>query len=634
MTKTKLVLPLTFKMVVKNYEYSFINFFFKGVAFLFVGIFSNPANATCTASSSPTADCTNLIWTTGDVTNNFTISSSGGVTPAIDARNSAGIFTNNLSGIVSSGQLPDGALLIRTSASPSVYNYGSINGGHSAIYQDIAVTPTLYNSGIIRGDQLAIIAYGQITNLINLGELSATQSTLNYILSFQSSAIISNLTNNGSISSARGIGALGTIETLNNGQGGNSSSASTTSLTYAGNLPSNYNIIINSPNHYGQLSVSSPSGTTTFGIYSGGVSGVAASTLAKGTYSAVLSGITSSDLTGATAGNYNGFTWRLNDSSGNIWDLVVTGSSTADTQQSLVETASALRNTYALQNAVLVNGFNYDCSVFDQKNICLSTGGRYSTTNSGSVNSTSALLIGAYRLSKQIRLGAYIDQNLSSSGNVVNLNNSKPMVGLFGLWAEREDGVGAEVKISAGYGSKDATITRQVVGTSEAGSGSSSLNTTGAQINAKYGFAIIDKTTISPFLGIRYAQNKMNGYTEASNSNVTAPLTYSGLNTDVTTALAGVGIKYQFDPTVALLAIAGVESDLSINNGIYSATGIIGLTAINFNANPAKTRATVSAGAHYDIDKRQRISLTGIYREEAYRSVNTTAVFATYMVGL
>ena len=467
-----------------------------------------------------------------------------------------------------------------------------------------------------------------------MGELSATQSTLNYILSFQSSAIISNLTNNGSISSARGIGALGTIETLNNGQGGNSSSASTTSLTYAGNLPSNYNIIINSPNHYGQLSVSSPSGTTTFGIYSGGVSGVAASTLAKGTYSAVLSGITSSDLTGATAGNYNGFTWRLNNSSGNIWDLVVTGSSTADTQQSLVETASALRNTYALQNAVLVNGFNYDCSVFDQKNICLSTGGRYSTTNSGSVNSTSALLIGAYRLSKQIRLGAYIDQNLSSSGNVVNLNNSKPMVGLFGLWAEREDGVGAEVKISAGYGSKDATITRQVVGTSEAGSGSSSLNTTGAQINAKYGFAIIDKTTISPFLGIRYAQNKMNGYTEASNSNVTAPLTYSGLNTDVTTALAGVGIKYQFDPTVALLAIAGVESDLSINNGIYSATGIIGLTAINFNANPAKTRATVSAGAHYDIDKRQRISLTGIYREEAYRSVNTTAVFATYMVGL
>lgn len=309
------------------------------------------------------------------------------------------------------------------------------------------------------------------------------------------------------------------------------------------------------------------------------------------------------------------------------------GPSSSDTQQSLNNTVSVLRSAYALQSTVLINGFSYDCPVFDKNGVCVSTGGRYSTTNANSVSTTSALLIGAYRLSKQIRVGGYVDQNLSSSNNTINFSNSKPMIGLFGVWNERPDGIGTEVKVSAGYGAKDTAITRQVVGTSEAGGGGSALNTTGAQITAKYNMVAIDKTIVSPYVGIRYIQNRMNGYVEATNSNVTAPLTYSALNTDATTAIAGVAVKYQLDPTVALLASAGVENDLSINNGTYSATGVNGLTAINFNANPAKTRATFSAGAHYDIDKRQRVSLTGIYREEAYRSVNTTAVFATYMVG-
>ncbi len=366
-------------------------------------------------------------------------------------------------------------------------------------------------------------------------------------------------------------------------------------------------------------------------------SGISVSSLPPGTTSYILSSADLANMTGT-----RNFSITLRNSSGaftlsNLFfgaaSQVSQGPSAADTQQSLNNTASALRSAYALQSAVLVNGFSYDCPVFDKNGICISTGGRYSTTNANSLSTTSALLIGAYRLSNQIRLGAYVDQNLSSSGNTVNLNNSKPMVGVFGVWNEREDGIGAEVKVSAGYGAKDTTITRQVVGTSEAGSGGSTLNTTGAQITAKYNIAAIDKTIVSPYVGIRYTQNRMNGYVEATNSNVTAPLTYSALNTDATTAILGVGVKYQLDSAVALLASAGVENDLNINNGTYSATGVTGLTAINFNSNPAKTRATLSAGAHYDIDKRQRVSLTGIYREEAYRSVNTTAVFATYMVG-
>jgi len=115
---------------------------------------------------------------------------------------------------------------------------------------------------------------------------------------------------------------------------------------------------------------------------------------------------------------------------------------------------------------------------------------------------------------------------------------------------------------------------------------------------------------------------------------VTAPLTYAALNTNATTALAGVGASYRVTPVVTTFASAGVETDTNTSNGTYSATGINGLTPINFNANPVKTRPTATLGAYYDLAKNQRLGVTGIYRQEAYQAVSTTTVMATYTLGL
>ncbi len=333
----------------------------------------------------------------------------------------------------------------------------------------------------------------------------------------------------------------------------------------------------------------------------------------------------------SSAINSASFYWALVAGGGSA-----SGPSVANTQASLQITAGALQGIYTLQNAVIANSFSYDCDTFGANNVCVSAGGRNTAVSAtNGLNNTSGLLIAAYRPHANYRIGAYADQNLSvnNAGSTVNLGNNTPLIGIFGAWNERLDGTGAEVKVSAAYGQKNTTITRQVIGTSEAGSGSSQLNSQGAQVAVKYGFGVATNTIVSPYVGIRYTQNNMGGYTEGASGSVTAPLTYSALNTNATTALAGIGASYRGIPKTNLFASAGIESDTNTSAGSYSATGVSGLVPVNFNANPVKNRATATVGATYDVEKNQRLGVTGIYRQESYQAVSTTTVMATYTVG-
>ena len=612
------------------------------------GMFSSSSNVSFTNSGTVTTSGIygNAIRATGTsatITNTGTLNASNTGGWGIYIAGSINSTVTNSGTITTSGL--DGYGIVTNSSDGSTLTnsgYISTSGVRGVgIFATTGNLITIINSGSVvtsgTGDRGAVATTVTNTNLSNSGTISASQTHGVYADSIGSFLTI---TNTGSItvsSGYYGVYNASSINTINNVQGGNASSVATTALSYSGSLPANYNIIIRSPTYYGQLAISSPSGTTTFGIYSGSVSGIEASTLAKGTYTSVLSGLTSSNLTGATSGNYNGFAWALINSSGTIWDLIVTASA-SDTQQSLVNTASVLQGTYTLQNTVMVNGFTYDCPMFDKHGVCVSIGGRNTAVQAQGINNTSGLLIASYRLNNNnSRIGAWVDQNLSvSSPSAVKLGNSTPMIGLFGVWSQRPDGVGAEVKVSAAYGQKDTTITRQVVGTSDPGSGGSQLISQGAQVMGKYGFAVMSDAVISPYAGIRYTQNNMGGYTEGTSSTVTAPLTYSALNTNATTVLAGVGASYRVIPAVTTFASAGVETDTNTSNGTYSATNssIGALTPVNFNANPVRTRPTATLGAYYDIVKNQRIGITGIYRQEAYQAVSTTTVLATYTIGL
>ena len=593
-------------------------------------------HALASGCSSPVSAATTNNCTNSATITDYSVTSSGSISV------SSGIgFENQSPGVITNFQnqgtiygIDDGVSNANGARINSFVNSGTITGQTEGIYNN-GIINTLTNAatGVIAGNgdfSLFNDGSGLITSLINWGTISSSQYSNGPI---QNNGEITSLTNMGNI-----VGIIlnnGVIGTINNLQGGSNP------LSLNGNLPSTYNIIINNPANYGKLIAYDVSGSMSFGIYGGGITGVPASIVNRGIYSSVLMGteasfgITPSNLNGQT-GNYNGFAWRLVevDETNFIWDLIVTGASTADTQASLQLSANALQSTYALQAATLNNGLTYDCNVFDTNGFCVTTGGRYDRINTGGAHTSNGLLIGAYKLNANIRLGTWLDQNLAVASDAgVSLNNGNPMLGIFGVWNADPSGNGLEVKVSAAYGDKVMKVTREIIGSSEAGTGSTRLNTQGASATVSLNLPINAMWTTSPYLGVRYIKVGAAGYTEESSSAVTAPLTYSELNQESTTALAGVKFTGRMSPAFGIFASAGLEQELNNSGGDYTATGVAGLTTITLNPNIQKTRPVAGLGAYYDIDKTQRISIHAAYRQEPFQTMNSVSTMLMYTVG-
>jgi autotransporter-associated beta strand protein len=227
----------------------------------------------------------------------------------------------------------------------TLVNNGNISAGADsfgfAIQNQNGTISSLINNGIISAASpwAAVAIYndgGTIDSLINSGRLEANISSPGLISAgIDNQGTITTLTNRGSITvptegvASVGIWNSGTIVTLNNAQGGNATSVATTALTYDGNLPSNYNIIINSLTHYGQLVALSGSGSTStiFGISS---LSTTSRSLINATFASVLTGISADQLgqpgltsISGVSGIYS-YLLSLTDPAFNIWGLTIT----------------------------------------------------------------------------------------------------------------------------------------------------------------------------------------------------------------------------------------------------------------------------------------------------------------------
>lgn len=523
---------------------------------------------------------------------------------------------------------------IRTGAAHTVINNsGSIfaYSGYVGVNMINGTIDSFNNSGTIQSSgSNALWWSAATTSFTNSGKITSSGTNAVY----HAGGTVDTLTNTGEISSTSGgywhYGILnqGTIVTLNNLQGG------TKPLTIAQNLPQNYNVIIRSATNYGTLSNDGGgggvSGLMKFGVYSG-------SLITQKTYTTVLSGIDASHLS-TLSGSYNGYQWQLVDRGNGLWDLFFANFTTnTETQDAVKATAGILAQIQGLQNAILANGLrDYDCRSFDQQGICIGGGGRATTVRGESSAEPGGLLIAAYRIDRNFRIGAYVDETLGDTNfnGTVRLEGRIPTVGLFGAWNENPDGRGAELKLAVAQSRREATIRRPVIdGTSEPGAGRTPLTSQAVLAIARYAYDLDPEISLSPYAGLRYTRHQVDGYREGQSSSVTLPLTYGRLTNRAFTALAGLDGIWRLAGANLLRASVGLENDLVRRDGDWKATGITGLAPVPLYDNPRRLRATAALGFTHAVDKTQRINLDLAYRQSERPHADTTDLMLTYTAG-
>lgn len=309
------------------------------------------------------------------------------------------------------------------------------------------------------------------------------------------------------------------------------------------------------------------------------------------------------------------------------------GPSYIDTQLSLQNLASGLRGVHNIASLIsnFPNSSTYDCNLFDVKGMCISAGGRYSTVDSPSSNSSAAVVTLGYKVNSNIRIGGFLDQSVNNSSPTgIDISNKNPMMGAFAYWNQNADGLGYQVKIANAYQDKDLTTTRDVIGTSEAGRGTTSLNSRSYVGELSYAFMYKENTLVRPYFALRHTTIEQDAYTETGVDN---PLTYSALNNRTTSALMGVKFKHALTPKANLIGSLGVEQDLHNKTDRLTAIGIAGLTSENLSSDLQRTRPVASIGTTYDIAKSQRLTGEVLVQQLPFQSTAGATAYFNYMIG-
>jgi hypothetical protein len=309
--------------------------------------------------------------------------------------------------------------------------------------------------------------------------------------------------------------------------------------------------------------------------------------------------------------------------------------SASNTLASIQNNTNALASTLAGQASTQFAGLNYDCTIFGAKDVCISAGGRTTQVNSvNGVNSGGALIIAAHKIDPKFRYGGWLDQGFAPVGGNVQVQNGSPMAGLFGVYSHDGKKSGMQIAGSLSYATNKVSTTRQQLLNTEPGQGSSTLNSVAAKVEVGYGLEHASTGLIgTPFIGYRYYNASVNGYTEDAQF----PITYGASNMSANTLLGGLKLEGKVSSLFSVMGSAGVESDLNNSQLTYAgSSSIAGLST--FSTQPTystkTTRPFASVGVYYEVRKNQQIVLTSYYRQNYYQSMNSFSTVLTYTIGI
>ena len=482
--------------------------------------------------------------------------------------------------------------------------------------------------------------YGEIDTLINSGTISAGSHAIH------NTGTITTITNTGTIESTGSgysIKNEGAITNLTNSKG-----ASGSTLTYTGTVPTNYNIIINSASDFGKIAFTSITGSLNFNVDS-------ESELAGGTtYSSIMTGISSGSISGQSGSHLNTstgdrFEWSLeNGGDATTWNLVTeTAQSitpptncsidsslpgcTSDDEDIVSTIELGMNNLTNVVNVNFAHMNTYDCDTFGENGMCISLGARNTKIKNPNSKTNSLVFVFGKKLSEHYRFAFFHHSNYEhNTPSNFTLRDETPLLGILGVWNQKSDKSGLQVKLGAAHQVKHATIIRKQVGISEQAIGNTTLTAWNLISEFKYNIMYGRSLEISPYFAGRYAEKIQDGYTEEE---AQIPITYNDIEDKSLSVVSGLKFKKDFSNKFNIFGSGGIEYDIYHDISNLNPSGISGITSVDLGKDFNRTRPVISLGFNFNITNQKIIRLNAQYEELSYKGMSEKNIYLSYNIG-
>ena len=543
--------------------------------------------------------------------------------------NSGATLINNTDLNSSSGVTNNGTFINHGAAGAIVDNTGNIS--NTGTLGSVTNYGNIDNSGITGN----VINVGNFVNFGTIGDVISNNAVIN------NSGALGNVThNNGTINNSTG----GTIAGISNNESGGFFNNHGTVIGNVTTLSTfnNYGMVNGTFTNNGVLNNSATlngvvnngtftTGSTTLVDYTQseiGVTNLRGTLIVSGT--ATLGGTLNISGAPTAIGRYTvlsagkfvgqfdvitgGETFRYTPAGLQLWIMP----SAAVIQAQLDNITSDINVMNSLVTDTITGALGNDCSVFGKMGGCFSVNYGRSQISSGDL-STAGVTV-AKKLSGHWRAGVYLGQSLNKpTVNNITYYNHSPAWGGFLGWNKNTDGSGLGITASAITGSG-----HYIIGTDRTGIGAEAY-----QLKSTYSIPVKERTTVTPYAGLRFSKFKMNGYTEVG---PVFPLTYSDVWQSETDVLAGISLAHDF--TAKLSGTVGLSVIHNFNHSVskINTTSDMG----NFTSqlkSKEYTSASIGAELSYEFTKKQRISVSTGWQQRGLYDANITSVSARYTIG-
>ena len=301
---------------------------------------------------------------------------------------------------------------------------------------------------------------------------------------------------------------------------------------------------------------------------------------------------------------------------------------------SIVQNDSAQANN--LVTARTSGALNNDCMSGGSMGGCVGFGFGTSKSSTGDLRSGSMIIstkLGQI-FSDNYRIGIFLDKPFTNpTMGTVKYKDVGPIVGGFVGWNSNLNGTGLALVGSIARNSTGSyVINRPQLQYSEAGSAVVPVNNTAYQIKGSYSMPVYGSLTATPYLGLRYSNLNVDGYTE---NGAVFPLSVNPYKQTKTDLLGGLSLGMPITDKISASVSAGLVHNLSNDTGSFSGTSEI-YRMFSFDiANPGKkyTSGALGAGVSYEFIPNHKVGVNVGWQQKSLIDANVGSVGMNYTWG-